>query len=148
MCVVLGSPVSRLQKNRDRTGSRPPRTGNSQDCQRPQPRSGLWSLRILEISRPRKDQSNRSQPVFRPKTLPNYNIYVNTKQNFIVSEIIINIFPVHVEIMMGNFLNSSHPFSLSPPSCLSLTSFYTVWNGQQRLLGAIGECHCPSNIKI
>ena len=62
--LVLGSPVSRLQKNRDQTGPRPPRTGNSQDRQRPQPRSGLRSLRILEISRPRKDRSNRSQPVF------------------------------------------------------------------------------------
>jgi len=29
--LVLGSPVSRLQKNRDRTRPRLPRTGNSQD---------------------------------------------------------------------------------------------------------------------
>jgi len=62
--LVLGSPVSRLQKNRDRTRPRLPRTGNSQDHQRLQPRSGLRSLRILEISRLRKDRSNRSQPVF------------------------------------------------------------------------------------
>jgi len=62
--IVLGSPVSRLQKNRDRTRPRPPRTGNSQDRRRPQLRSGLRSLRILEISRPTKDQFNRSQPVF------------------------------------------------------------------------------------
>jgi hypothetical protein len=50
--------------------------------------------------------------------------------------------------MMGNFLNSSHHFSLPPLSSLSLTSFYTVWDGQQRLLGAIGECCCPSNTKF
>ena len=62
--LVLGSPVSRLQKNRDRTGPRLPRTGNSQDRRRPQLRSSLRSLRILEISRPTKDRFNQSQPVF------------------------------------------------------------------------------------
>ena len=62
--LVLGSPVSRLQKNRNRTRPRPPKTGNSQDHQRPQPQSSLWSLTIFEISKPTKDWSNQSQPVF------------------------------------------------------------------------------------
>ncbi|EDR05935.1 uncharacterized protein LACBIDRAFT_329459 [Laccaria bicolor S238N-H82] len=44
--------------------NQPPRTANSQDRQRPQPRSGLRSLRIFENSRPTKDQFNQSQPVF------------------------------------------------------------------------------------
>jgi hypothetical protein len=47
--VVLGSPVPRLEKDRDWTGPRLPKTGNSQDRQRPQPRSGLRSLTISEI---------------------------------------------------------------------------------------------------
>ena len=42
------------------TGPRLPKTGNSQDRQRPQPRSGLRSLTIPEISRLTKDRSNRS----------------------------------------------------------------------------------------
>ena len=62
--LVLGSLVSRLQKNQDWTRPRPPRTRNSQDHQRLQPQSSLQSLRILEISRLIKDQSNQSQPVF------------------------------------------------------------------------------------
>ena len=61
---MFGSPVSRLQKNQDWTRPRPPRTGNSQDHQKLQLWSSLWSLRILEISRLRKDCSNQSQPVF------------------------------------------------------------------------------------
>ena len=120
-------------------------TQTSQDRKFPSPvfiLSRFWKLQDRQ-----KTGLDRFQPVFRPKTLPNYNIYVNAKQNFIVSEIIINIFPARVKIMMGDFLNSSHPFSLPPLSSLSLTSFYTVWDGQQRLLGAIGECRCPSNME-
>src|SRR5271168_1711504 len=55
--LVLGSPVSGLQKDRDWTGPRPVRTGNSQDCRRLQLQSSLRSLKILEISRPTKDWS-------------------------------------------------------------------------------------------
>src|ERR1700678_669170 len=62
--LVLGSPVSGLQKDRDWTGPRPVRTRNSQDRRRPQPQSGLQSLKILEISRPTKEGSNRFQLVF------------------------------------------------------------------------------------
>jgi hypothetical protein len=60
MTLVLGSPVPRLEKDRDWTGPRLPKTGNFQDRQRPQPRSGLRSLTIPEISRPTKDRSNWS----------------------------------------------------------------------------------------
>jgi len=62
--LVLGSPVPRLQKDWDWTRPRPPRTRNSQDCQRPQLQSSLQSFRILEISRLTGDWSNQSQPVF------------------------------------------------------------------------------------
>jgi hypothetical protein len=55
--LVLGSPVSGLQKDRDWTGPRPVKTGNSQDRRRLQLQSSLRSLKILEISRPRKDRS-------------------------------------------------------------------------------------------
>jgi len=58
--IVLGSPVPRLEKDRDWTGPRLPKTGNSQDCQRPQLWSSLRSLMIPEISRLTKDQSNWS----------------------------------------------------------------------------------------
>jgi len=61
--LVLGSPVPRLEKDPDWTGPRLPKTGNSQDRQRPQPWSSLQSLMISEILRPTKDQSNWSQPV-------------------------------------------------------------------------------------
>src|ERR1700682_2610319 len=50
--VVLGSPVSRLEKNRTKTGTGPIRTGNSQDRKRPRPRSGLRSFRIWEFRGP------------------------------------------------------------------------------------------------
>jgi hypothetical protein len=58
--VVLGSPVSRLQKNRDQTGPRPIKTGKMMDQSRPQPRSGLRSIAISDLQRPTK---NRFKPV-------------------------------------------------------------------------------------
>src|SRR5271168_781268 len=51
--IVLGSPVSGLQKDRDWTGPRPVRTGNSRDRRRLQLQSSLRSLKILEVSRQR-----------------------------------------------------------------------------------------------
>src|SRR5271168_2931693 len=51
--LVLGSPVSGLQKDRDWTGPRPVRTGNSRDRRRLQLQSSLRSLKILEVSRQR-----------------------------------------------------------------------------------------------
>ena len=59
----LGSPVPRLKRDQDWTGPRPPKTRNSQDCQRLQLQSGLQSLTISEIWRLTKDQSNWCQPV-------------------------------------------------------------------------------------
>ena len=49
LCLVLGSPVPRLKKDWDWTGPRLPKTGNSQDRWRPQPRSSLQSFMISEI---------------------------------------------------------------------------------------------------
>jgi hypothetical protein len=46
-----------LDPDQDWTGPRPVKTGNSQDRRRLQLQSSLWSLKILEISRLRKDRS-------------------------------------------------------------------------------------------
>ena len=61
---MFGGPVARLQKDRDRTGPGPIKTGNFQDRSRPQPRSGLQSIAISKYSRPIKTGFNQSQPVF------------------------------------------------------------------------------------
>ncbi|KAF8200834.1 hypothetical protein BJ912DRAFT_1054303 [Pholiota molesta] len=58
--LVLGSPVSRLQKDRDWTGPEPEKTGKLMDRKRPRPRSGPRSNRFEKIDRPIK---NRSGPV-------------------------------------------------------------------------------------
>jgi hypothetical protein len=55
--VVLGSPVPRLQKDWDQTKPRLPRTGNSQDPQRPQLQSGPWSIGSSKNGRPSKNWS-------------------------------------------------------------------------------------------
>ncbi|KAF8183454.1 hypothetical protein BJ912DRAFT_928211 [Pholiota molesta] len=47
--VVLGSPVSRLEKNRDWTGTEPEMTGKLMDRKRPRPRSGPRSNRPVQV---------------------------------------------------------------------------------------------------
>ncbi|KAF8173643.1 hypothetical protein BJ912DRAFT_931873 [Pholiota molesta] len=58
--LVLGSPVSRLEKNRDWTGTEPEMTGKLMDRKRPRPRSGPRSNRFEKTDGPIK---NRSGPV-------------------------------------------------------------------------------------
>jgi hypothetical protein len=53
--VWKSSPKTGKRLELDRTWT--DRTGNSQDCKRPQPQSGLRSVTILEIPGPNKDQS-------------------------------------------------------------------------------------------
>jgi hypothetical protein len=55
--VVLGSPVSRLEKNRDWTGTEPEMTGKLMDRKRPRPRSGPRSNRFEKIDGPIKNRS-------------------------------------------------------------------------------------------
>jgi hypothetical protein len=55
--LVLGSPVSRLEKNRDWTGTEPEMTGKLMDRKRPRPQSGPQSNRFEKIDGPIKNWS-------------------------------------------------------------------------------------------